>query len=160
MTSTQVLETSVTNDSFSWDVTHPNNLIPCSILRYRFRRRNAPPKRWEALRDIPSKRLLTSEKTAAETKFNQGKSTVFFTVFFFLTDINECLTSPCQHTCTNTFGSYTCQCYSCYTKLGTRCELRQCKISGSCYSYRSVNPNNQCQVRYLTVRSKEQCHTN
>ncbi|XP_068693727.1 uncharacterized protein [Montipora foliosa] len=60
-------------------------------------------------------------------------------------DINECLTNPCQHTCTNTFGSYTCQCNSCYTKLGTRCQLRQCRISGSCYSYGTVNPNNQCQ---------------
>ncbi|XP_068691216.1 prestalk protein-like [Montipora foliosa] len=60
-------------------------------------------------------------------------------------DINECLNNPCDHTCTNTFGSYTCQCNSCYTKLGTRCDLRQCRISGSCYSYDTVNPNNQCQ---------------
>ncbi|XP_068693813.1 SCO-spondin-like isoform X2 [Montipora foliosa] len=66
-----------------------------------------------------------------------------------LQDINECLRypNPCQHRCSNTYGSYTCQCYSCYTKRGTRCvlRLRQCRIWGSCYLYGTVNPNNQCQ---------------
>ncbi|XP_068740144.1 latent-transforming growth factor beta-binding protein 4-like [Montipora capricornis] len=64
-----------------------------------------------------------------------------------LQDINECLRypNPCQHRCSNTYGSYTCQCYSCYTKRGTRCVLRQCRILGSCYLYGTVNPNNQCQ---------------
>lgn len=70
-----------------------------------------------------------------------------FNVFVFLADVDECLNNPCQHICTNTFGSYTCQCNSCYTKVGTRCDLRQCKISGNCYSYGAVNPSNQCQVR-------------
>ncbi|XP_046852682.1 uncharacterized protein LOC124445941 [Xenia sp. Carnegie-2017] len=60
-------------------------------------------------------------------------------------DVNECLRRPCQHKCHNVPGSYTCSCYSCYTKVGTKCELRQCRISGACYSYGSVNPRNQCQ---------------
>ncbi|CAB4002573.1 Hypothetical predicted protein [Paramuricea clavata] len=42
-------------------------------------------------------------------------------------------------------GSYTCSCVPCYTKYGTRCQLRQCRISGTCYSYGRVNPWNQCQ---------------
>ncbi|XP_020632779.1 prestalk protein-like [Orbicella faveolata] len=65
--------------------------------------------------------------------------------FFFLTDVNECLKNPCQHTCTNTHGSFTCRCHSCYTKVGLKCYLRQCKINNQCYSYGSVNPSNQCQ---------------
>ncbi|XP_020602178.1 neurogenic locus Notch protein-like, partial [Orbicella faveolata] len=60
-------------------------------------------------------------------------------------DVNECQNNPCQHTCTNTFGSFTCSCYSCYTKVGYNCDLRQCKISNRCYSYGTVNPSNQCQ---------------
>ena len=31
--------------------------------------------------------------------------------------------------------------------LEQKCELRQCKISGTCYAYGAVNPSNQCQVR-------------
>jgi len=27
-----------------------------------------------------------------------------------LTDINECSSSPCDHTCNNTVGSYECSC--------------------------------------------------
>ncbi|PFX19966.1 Versican core protein [Stylophora pistillata] len=60
-------------------------------------------------------------------------------------DVNECNTRPCQHTCTNTFGSFTCSCHSCYTKVGLKCELRQCKINNQCYAYGRVNPSNQCQ---------------
>ncbi|XP_048583423.1 uncharacterized protein LOC116619209 isoform X2 [Nematostella vectensis] len=60
-------------------------------------------------------------------------------------DVNECLRNPCQHTCTNTYGSYTCSCNACYTKVGTQCDLRQCLISGRCYSYGNVNPSNPCQ---------------
>ena len=29
---------------------------------------------------------------------------------FTFVDINECLSSPCQHGCTNTLGSYNCYC--------------------------------------------------
>ncbi|KAK3735006.1 hypothetical protein QZH41_010660, partial [Actinostola sp. cb2023] len=61
--------------------------------------------------------------------------------------VNECATiKPCQHTCTNTHGSYTCQCKPCYTKLGTKCDLRQCVIGGKrCYRYHTINPVNYCQ---------------
>ncbi|CAB3978726.1 extracellular matrix A-like [Paramuricea clavata] len=61
-------------------------------------------------------------------------------------DVDECSSSsPCQHICNNVPGSYTCQCDSCYTKLGDNCELRQCKIGGRCFEYGDVNPSNQCQ---------------
>ncbi|CAB4034879.1 extracellular matrix A-like [Paramuricea clavata] len=60
-------------------------------------------------------------------------------------DVNECLQRPCQHNCQNVPGSYTCSCNSCYTKVGTRCQLRQCRIGGKCYTYGRVNPGNQCQ---------------
>ena len=60
-------------------------------------------------------------------------------------DKNECVNNPCQHTCINVPGSFTCQCHSCYTKLGVNCQLRQCKIGGGCFRYGAVNPNNQCQ---------------
>jgi len=29
---------------------------------------------------------------------------------WYFTDVNECLSSPCQHNCTNTPGSYHCTC--------------------------------------------------
>ena len=74
------------------------------------------------------------------------------TICILISDVNECATQrPCQHTCTNTLGSYTCQCYSCYTKVGTRCDLRQCKISNKCYAYGTVNPSNPCQVSEIKV---------
>ncbi|CAB3984855.1 extracellular matrix A-like [Paramuricea clavata] len=62
-------------------------------------------------------------------------------------DLDECSSSspPCQHICHNVFGSYTCRCHDCYTKLGGNCELRQCKIGGKCFQYGHVNPTNQCQ---------------
>ncbi len=66
-----------------------------------------------------------------------------------ISDVNECLRNPCQHNCHNVRGSYTCSCHSCYTKVGTRCELRQCGIAGACYSYGTVHPRNQCQVIYI-----------
>ena len=34
---------------------------------------------------------------------------------FFSSDINECLTTVCQHGCTNTEGSFTCDCNQGYT---------------------------------------------
>ena len=72
------------------------------------------------------------------------------TISILISDVNECATQrPCQHDCVNTHGSYTCQCYSCYTKVGSRCDLRQCKISNTCYAYGTVNPSNPCQVSYL-----------
>ena len=66
-------------------------------------------------------------------------------------DKNECVNNPCQHTCINVPGSFTCQCNSCYTKLGVNCELRQCKIGGRCFRYGDVNPNNQCQECHAKV---------
>ncbi|KAL9987480.1 hypothetical protein ACROYT_G001793 [Oculina patagonica] len=60
-------------------------------------------------------------------------------------DVDECQSKPCQHICKNTFGSFTCSCHSCYTKAGLTCDLRQCKISNTCYAYGTVNPQNQCQ---------------
>ncbi|XP_028398913.1 uncharacterized protein LOC114522435 [Dendronephthya gigantea] len=60
-------------------------------------------------------------------------------------DVNECLRKPCQHNCHNVLGSYTCSCYSCYTKVGTKCELRQCRIGNVCYPYGRINPGNKCQ---------------
>ena len=74
-----------------------------------------------------------------------------YNLFFFVTDVNECLNSRCEHTCTNTHGSFTCSCHSCYTKVGYNCDLRQCKISNQCYSYGAVNPSNQCQVRWEQI---------
>ena len=74
-----------------------------------------------------------------------------FPFFCLLTDDNECINSPCQHECINTYGSYTCKCYSCYTKLGTQCDLRQCKINNHCHVYGTVNPSNQCQVTFLRL---------
>ncbi|XP_028399276.1 neurogenic locus notch homolog protein 1-like [Dendronephthya gigantea] len=61
-----------------------------------------------------------------------------------------CQPNPCQHDCDqcrddSCVGDYTCSCYSCYTKVGTRCELRQCRIGSRCYSYGRVNPSNPCQ---------------
>ena len=40
------------------------------------------------------------------------------------TDISECAASPCHlyATCTNTEGSYTCNCQSGYSGNGTFCE--------------------------------------
>ena len=34
------------------------------------------------------------------------------------TDIDECSSSPCGHTCTNTVGSYVCSCYDGYVLDG------------------------------------------
>ena len=46
---------------------------------------------------------------------------VYFSSF---TDINECAASPCHHnaSCTNTEGSYTCNCQSGYSGNGSICE--------------------------------------
>ena len=66
---------------------------------------------------------------------------------FFSSDVNECNSNPCQHVCHNTYGSFTCQCHPCYTKLGRQCELRQCQINGhQCFPYGTINPSNSCQV--------------
>ena len=63
--------------------------------------------------------------------------------------MNECASSPCQHNCHNTPGSYTCSCLSCYYKVGRQCELRQCRIASRCYQYGQVNAWNQCQVNIV-----------
>ena len=71
-------------------------------------------------------------------------------IFYDVPDTDECLRRPppCQHICHNVLGSFTCSCHSCYTKVGTRCELRQCRIANVCYAYGRVNPRNKCQVIY------------
>ena len=77
---------------------------------------------------------------------------IFIFPFYCLsTDVDECINNPCQHNCTNTNGSYTCKCNSCYTKLGTQCDLRQCKINNHCHAYGTVNPSNHCQVTFLLL---------
>jgi len=38
-----------------------------------------------------------------------------------LLDINECNNSPCQQNCSNTLGSFQCNCKTGYTADGTRC---------------------------------------
>ncbi|XP_048588685.1 neurogenic locus notch homolog protein 1 [Nematostella vectensis] len=61
-------------------------------------------------------------------------------------DINECDSSPCDHYCQNTYGSYYCSCKSCYTKYGNRCSLVQCAINYYyCHAYGAINPANPCQ---------------
>ena len=39
-------------------------------------------------------------------------SLIFLWFILYISDVDECLTSPCQHdgTCTNTIGSYSCYC--------------------------------------------------
>jgi len=46
-------------------------------------------------------------------------------------DINECLqpNPPCEHTCTNTQGSYVCSCDPGYTLNRDNCEGKQCNNS-------------------------------
>ncbi|KAJ7365983.1 hypothetical protein OS493_002725 [Desmophyllum pertusum] len=69
-------------------------------------------------------------------------------------DVNECNSRPCQHNCYNTHGSYYCRCYSCYTKQGTRCDLRQCRINSQCYSYNTRNPSNPCQKCHSAYKTR------
>ncbi|KAJ7365966.1 hypothetical protein OS493_002705 [Desmophyllum pertusum] len=57
-------------------------------------------------------------------------------------------------TATNTHGSYYCRCYSCYTKQGTRCDLRQCRINSQCYSYNTRNPSNPCQKCHSAYKTR------
>ena len=40
---------------------------------------------------------------------------------FLCVDINECISSPCEHNCINTVGSYQCTCHSGFALIGTRC---------------------------------------
>ncbi|KAL9987476.1 hypothetical protein ACROYT_G001789 [Oculina patagonica] len=70
-----------------------------------------------------------------------------------LLNVDECNSNPCQHTCHDKVNSFTCSCYSCYTKLGTRCELRQCKINNVCYQYETVNPSNSCQKCHSSYKT-------
>ena len=56
-----------------------------------------------------------------------------WTLFFLLTEINECLSSPCMNdaTCTDNVNSYTCTCADGYT--GTNCETGMSNIHRSVY---------------------------
>ena len=46
---------------------------------------------------------------------------------YFLIDIDECLSSPCEHICSNTLGSFQCSCNSGYQLdfNGRSCSGRQ-----------------------------------
>jgi len=41
-----------------------------------------------------------------------------YDIFMHLIDIDECLSSPCEHMCTNTVGSFQCSCSGGY-QLGS-----------------------------------------
>ena len=45
---------------------------------------------------------------------------------FEFADINECLSSPCEHTCINVQGSYKCSCYEGFKKINTDPKSKQC----------------------------------
>ena len=47
------------------------------------------------------------------------------------TDVDECVEDPCtlNANCTNTNGSYFCECYSGYESFGTNCEGKNLAIS-------------------------------
>ena len=52
----------------------------------------------------------------------------YFKVCLFLhTDVDECVSNPCQHTCANTIGSYQCSCDPGFTSSGTRC-IGKCRV--------------------------------
>lgn len=71
-------------------------------------------------------------------------------MLFLFSDVDECQTpGRCPYSCTNTAGSYTCGCPSCYDQYGANCILNQCKINNICYRYNRVNPHNPCQVLTL-----------
>jgi hypothetical protein len=55
----------------------------------------------------------------------QSNLQIIFYTFYFIPDINECLTiSPCNGnaTCNNTEGSYTCTCNTGYSGDGVTCD--------------------------------------
>ena len=45
-------------------------------------------------------------------------------LIFYFTDVNECLLAPCgfNSNCTNTNGSYICECHTGYERNGKNCE--------------------------------------
>ena len=75
---------------------------------------------------------------------------------FLLPPLDLCLKrKPCDHICTNLKGGgYACSCYPCYTPLGGKCNLLQCKINSNFYPFSYVNPGNSCHVRNMCSPSK------
>ena len=50
--------------------------------------------------------------------------TFLFVQYSFISDIDECLSSPCTDhaVCTNTIGSFTCQCVTGFTDVNGQCQ--------------------------------------
>ena len=46
--------------------------------------------------------------------------------FLLYADINECLSSPCEHSCQNVQGSYKCSCYEGFKKINADPKSKQC----------------------------------
>jgi len=56
------------------------------------------------------------------TSYSTYNSYIFMIVMhYLLVDINECTSHPCQQICTNTPGSYQCNCNSGYVLAGNLC---------------------------------------
>ncbi|XP_023695129.2 thrombomodulin-like [Paramormyrops kingsleyae] len=75
-------------------------------------------------------------------------------------DINECLESPCQHTCTNTPGSYTCNCRDGFvpkkndrTKCEQHCDKNACPAV--CKHKAGKLPECTCPAGYILEPSEE-----
>ena len=118
------------------------NISLHNSIIFNFRYKNLDLNRFLLLIGYRLNDFQSISSTTCDIKFS-----FFRIIFHSVSDLNECNQGrPCQHICINTYGSYRCQCYSCYTKYGTRCRLQQCKINGGCYRYGAKNPYNQCQV--------------
>jgi len=103
-------------------------------------------------------------------------------MIIFTLDINECLSSPCEHTCANTPGSFTCSCnhgylldndgrsclglltqFNCYTSLAWL--VIACYISWACCmasqldSYLKINYILMCWALKIILTALFICYT-